>query len=87
MAAWSVQNLTNFVTSFTVPYLMDPGYGNLGARVGLIYGGFGIIACIWAYMFYPELKGRSLDEVDLVFDQNIVPEKTLEHVTEHIEKL
>lgn len=69
MAAFTVQNLTNFVTTFTLPYLMNPGYANLGAKVGFIYGSFAFVACIWAFFYYPELKGRSLEEIDLMFEE------------------
>lgn len=44
MISWSVQNITNFVTSFTVPYLMDTGYVNLGPKVGFVNGSIGVLA-------------------------------------------
>ncbi|KAM0370034.1 hypothetical protein ACHAPY_010713 [Fusarium culmorum] len=76
MAAFTVQNLTNFVTTFTLPYLMNPGYANLGAKVGFIYGSFAYVACIWAFFYYPELKGRSLEEIDLMFEERILARHT-----------
>ncbi|KAM0349867.1 hypothetical protein ACHAP4_010222 [Fusarium culmorum] len=76
MAAFTVQNLTNFVTTFTLPYLMNPGYANLGAKVGFIYGSFAFVACIWAFFYYPELKGRSLEEIDLMFEERILARHT-----------
>lgn len=71
MVAWTVQNLTNFITTFTLPYLLGPGYASLGAKVGFIYGSIGIVGCIWAFFYYPELKGRSLEEIDLMFIENV----------------
>ncbi|CEI67397.1 unnamed protein product [Fusarium venenatum] len=71
MASFTVQNLTNFITTFTLPYLMNPEYANLGAKVGFIYGSFAFVACIWAFFYYPELKGRTLEEIDLMFEEGI----------------
>lgn len=75
MLSWSVQNLTNFVTTFTLPYLVNPESGNLGATVGFIYGVFGIMGVVWAYFYYPELTGRSLEEIDLMLGQDGVNAK------------
>jgi MFS transporter, SP family, sugar:H+ symporter len=76
MAAFTVQNLMNFITTFTLPYLLGPGYANLGAKVGFIYGSIGFTGCIWAFFYYPELKGRSLEEIDLMFIENVPARRT-----------
>ncbi|KAH7145503.1 general substrate transporter [Dactylonectria estremocensis] len=62
-----VSVLTTFVTSFTIPYLISAQYANLGAKVGFIYGTLNIIMVILVFFFIPELKGRSLEEVDQLF--------------------
>jgi hypothetical protein len=58
---------TTFVTSFTLPYLLKAPYAALGAKVGFIYGSFCCAMVVLAYLFVPELKGRSLEEVDQLF--------------------
>ncbi|KAM0665207.1 hypothetical protein ACQRIT_006073 [Beauveria bassiana] len=59
--------LTTFVTSFTIPYLISDKFANLGARVGYIYGSTSLIMIVATYFFIPELKGRTLEEVDQLF--------------------
>ncbi|KAG5766045.1 hypothetical protein H9Q72_005889 [Fusarium xylarioides] len=59
--------LTTFATSFTLPYLLSKPYAALGAKVGFIYGSFCVAMVVLAYFFIPELKGRSLEEVDQLF--------------------
>ncbi|OAQ98488.1 hypothetical protein LLEC1_04179 [Akanthomyces lecanii] len=59
--------LTTFTTSFTIPYLISDKYANLGARVGYIYGSTSLIMVIATYFCIPELKGRTLEEVDQLF--------------------
>ncbi|VUC26093.1 unnamed protein product [Clonostachys rosea] len=59
--------LTTFVTSFTMPYLINAKYANLGAKVGFIYGAINFIVVVLTYFFIPELKSRTLEEVDQLF--------------------
>lgn len=59
--------LTTFVTSFTIPYLVFDKYADLGPRVGYIYGSTSLIMVIATYFCIPELKGRTLEEVDQLF--------------------
>jgi hypothetical protein len=61
--------LTNvsFVVAFTLPYLQDTPGANLGSKVGFIYGSICFVALVWGYFFLPELKGRSLEELDEIF--------------------
>jgi len=59
--------ITTFVTSFTIPYLLNAPYAALGAKVGFIYGAINVLMVIVAYFFIPEMKGRSLEEVDELF--------------------
>ncbi|KAF0328303.1 sugar transporter [Colletotrichum asianum] len=46
MMAWTVNNFSNFIATFTLPYLMNPGYGNLGPKVAFIYGSFSLISVV-----------------------------------------
>lgn len=59
--------LTTFTTSYTIPYLISDKYANLGARVGYIYGSTSLVMVIATFFFIPELKGRTLEEVDQLF--------------------
>ncbi|CEL11142.1 hypothetical protein ASPCAL14247 [Aspergillus calidoustus] len=59
--------LTTFVTSFTIPYLINERYANLGAKVGYVYGSINVVMAALTYFIIPELKGRTLEEVDQLF--------------------
>ncbi|THU82598.1 general substrate transporter [Dendrothele bispora CBS 962.96] len=58
-----------FAVSFTLPYLLNPPYANLQARVGYIYGSIAAVAMIYSIFFVPETKGRSLEELDELFER------------------
>lgn len=55
------------------PYIANTGYGNLGGKIGFVWMGCCIIGANWAYWLVPELKGRSLEEIDYMYDLGIKP--------------
>ena len=55
-------------------YVQNPPGVALGARVAYIFGGVAAVACIFCIVFLPELKGRSLEEVDELFEVRRVEE-------------
>lgn len=57
--------LWSFVVSFTAPYIM----AHIGGQIGFIFGGVAIISLLFAILFLPELAGRSLEEVDELFEK------------------
>jgi MFS transporter, SP family, sugar:H+ symporter len=63
--------LTAFATSFATPYLINSHYANLGGRVGYIFGSFNFVMVILTFFCIPELKGRTLEEVDQLFESGV----------------
>ena len=63
----TVNIVTIFVVAFTLPYLLDPPYANLQSKVGFIYGSICFLALVWGFFFLPELKNRSLEELEEMF--------------------
>ncbi|KAI1333068.1 sugar transporter [Xylariaceae sp. FL0255] len=66
-----VNIVTIFVVSFTLPYLLNAPYADLGSKVGFIYGSICFVALAFGYFFLPELRGRSLEELDAMFEAQI----------------
>jgi MFS transporter, SP family, sugar:H+ symporter len=62
---------TNFVFSFSTPYLLDAPYADLGSKVGFIYGGLAIASFVFAYFCVPEMKGRTLEEINRMFQDGV----------------
>jgi hypothetical protein len=69
--ACSISILTTFATSFTMPYLLDKAYAGLGGKVGFVYGSFCFAMNVAAYFLVPEMKGRSLEEIDDIFEAKV----------------
>ena len=63
----SVGWFSDIVIVCSIPYLIGVDYANLGAKVGFIFGGLEIIICMGTYFFLPEMKDRTLEEIDEMF--------------------
>ncbi|RYP43704.1 hypothetical protein DL768_009765 [Monosporascus sp. mg162] len=87
-----------WLTTFTAPYFINPESLNWGPKYGYIWAPSCVIAALWVYFFLPEVKGRSLEEIDEMFEARIPARKfasyrcTGQHAvvekveTEHCEK-
>ncbi|KAE8383054.1 general substrate transporter [Aspergillus bertholletiae] len=57
----------NFVINFTIPYLVDTQYAGLNSKVGFIFGAIAVIAFVCTFLFVPECRGKTLEQIDLMF--------------------
>lgn len=62
---------TQFLVAFTLPYLLNEPYAALGSRVGFIFGAFAVCSAIFVFFCLPECKGRTLEEIDLLFESGV----------------
>ncbi|KAI8312786.1 MFS transporter fmqE [Colletotrichum sp. SAR11_240] len=62
------QQASSVVLSIILPYLFNKDAGNLGAKTGFLYVGLCAIAVVLCFFFLPEMKGRSVIEIDRMFD-------------------
>ncbi|KAL4967226.1 general substrate transporter [Aspergillus stella-maris] len=67
--AWNV--VIGFAVVYSTPYLFSTPGANLGARLGYIWGGCAFVGAIWVWFFMPELKGRSLEDIDELFEARL----------------
>jgi len=73
--ATAVQAVFGTVMNVVVPYMVNPDKADLKGKVGFVFGGASLLATIWTYFYIPELKGRTFDEIDYMFQQRIDPRK------------
>ncbi|RFU77401.1 quinate permease [Trichoderma arundinaceum] len=57
------QWLTQFVITKALPYI----FTSLGYGTWFFFASWMLLATIWAYFFLPETKGKTLDEIDVIF--------------------
>ncbi|KAF9886737.1 hypothetical protein FE257_011114 [Aspergillus nanangensis] len=61
-----------WLCAFTTPYYINPTELNWGPKVGYLWFGSGLVVCVFVYLALPEVRGRTLEEIDEMF-RNGVP--------------
>ncbi|KAL6860862.1 general substrate transporter [Trichoderma novae-zelandiae] len=73
--ATMIDALTGLVTSVIGPYLLNPGAAGAGAKIEFLYGGISVFSLIWTIFRMPETKGRTYEELDIMFERNVPARK------------
>lgn len=69
-----------WLTTFTAPYFINPESLNWGPQYGFIWFPSCVIAAAWVWLFLPETKGRTLEEIDEMFEARLPARKFRKHV-------
>lgn len=80
--ATATQAIMGIVFNFAIPYMVNPDEGNLKGKVGFIFGGLAALATVWSFFYVPELKGRTFDEIDRMFQAKVPPRKMGSYILE-----
>ncbi|KAI1453221.1 general substrate transporter [Annulohypoxylon moriforme] len=67
--------LAAWITTFTAPYFINPDSLNWGPRYGYIWFPSSVVAAVWVYFFLPEVQGRTLEEIDEMFEAKLPARK------------
>jgi len=51
--------------------MINPDQGNLRGKIGFFFGGLSFLGLIWAYFRVPETKGRTYEELDIMFSRGL----------------
>ncbi|KAJ3479082.1 hypothetical protein NLG97_g8412 [Lecanicillium saksenae] len=73
--ATATQAVMGTAFNFAIPYMINPDQGNLKGKVGFIFGGLALLASTGSYFLIPELKDRTFDEIDAMFQRRVPPRK------------
>ncbi|KAL2023354.1 hypothetical protein VTK56DRAFT_3092 [Thermocarpiscus australiensis] len=60
-----------WLSGFCSPYFINPENLNWGAKYGYIWAGSNLICGVFFFLCLPELKGRTLEEIDELFERRI----------------
>lgn len=82
--AYFFQQCGGLIVTFAAPYMQDAGYGNMGPYIGFFFGGISFLGLLFVYFFYPELKGLSIEQMDVLFEQRL-PTKQFRKVLRGVE--
>lgn len=60
-----------WLTTFTAPYFINPDSLNWGPKYGYIWAGSSAVAALWVFFFLPEVKDRTLEEINEMFEARV----------------
>lgn len=56
-------------------YGVGAGSGNLGAKTGLVFMGSSILLLVLAWLWIPETRGLSTEEIDSLYERGMSPRR------------
>lgn len=63
--------IAQIITNVVNPYMLNPTAGNWKGMTGFFWGGFAFLFFIWTFFRLPEMKGRTFEELDLLFAMKV----------------
>jgi len=78
--AMIIYSLLGIVYNVASPYLIDNTEANLGGKTALIYGAISLLTCIWTHFRMPECRGRTFEELDIMFERRVPALKFKDYV-------
>ncbi|KAH3913600.1 hypothetical protein HBH56_105240 [Parastagonospora nodorum] len=69
-----------WLATFTAPYFINPDALNWGPEYGWIWGPSCFLTVIWVYFYLPEIKNRTLEEIDEMFEARLSARKFRKYV-------
>jgi SP family general alpha glucoside:H+ symporter-like MFS transporter len=80
--ARAVENCVSIVAQTINPYMLNPSEGNWKGRAAFFWGTASLVCFIWAYFRLPECKGRTYEELDILFENRIPARKFKKYVVD-----
>ncbi|KAE8396733.1 general substrate transporter [Aspergillus alliaceus] len=71
----NIYNITNLVAQVVVPYLINPTKANLKGKTAYVWTATAAVTTTWAFFRLPECRGRTYDELDVMFHQKVPARK------------
>lgn len=78
--ARGMQYVLTIVNTVAAPYVLNSDQANLKGKAAFIPAAFTAILIVWSYFRLPETKGRSFDELDILFAKRVPARKFRDYV-------
>lgn len=67
----AIQSLANIVFTVAMPYMLNTDEANWRGKAGFLFGPISLICCIWCWFRIPESRGRTFEELDILFEKKV----------------
>jgi len=64
-------SLIGVILTVAQPYIINVTAANWRGKSGFLWGGFCVVSTLWCYFRIPETKGRTYEEIDLMFENRV----------------
>ena len=71
----SLSYVTVIIFNVATPYMLNPTEGDWKGKTGFFFGSTCLLSLIWAYFRLPELKGRTYEEMNILFWKKVPARK------------
>lgn len=69
--ARNAYNVVNIINNTVEPYLINPTEANLKGKTALVWFAVAFLTTIWAFFRLPETRGRTYEELDVLFEKRV----------------
>ncbi len=67
----AINALINVACAVGIPYALNPDQGNMRGKLAFVFFGVTLPCLAWCFLSLPEMKGRTFDELDLMFQRKV----------------
>ncbi|KAK2750732.1 hypothetical protein FQN57_002805 [Myotisia sp. PD_48] len=67
----AVQASFGIVMTVAIPHMMNTDAANWRGKLGFFFGGLAAVCWVWTYFRVPETRGRTYEELDIMFEKNL----------------
>ncbi|GAB7362847.1 hypothetical protein MBLNU230_g3150t1 [Neophaeotheca triangularis] len=78
---------TNWIFNFALAYFVSPAFTNIQWRTYIIFGVFCFVMTFQIFFTYPETRGKTLEEIDLIFDKKVRPWRSANVTTDYADRV
>ncbi|KUJ06612.1 maltose permease [Mollisia scopiformis] len=68
-------SITSVIITVLIPYGLNIDQLNLGGKVGFVFMVLGALCTAWCFFCLPESKGRTFEELDILFEKEVPSRK------------
>ncbi len=72
--ATAVQALAGIIFTFAMPYMLNSDEADWQGKTGFLFGVISFLCYLWCWFRLPESRGRTFEELDIMFERRVAPE-------------
>jgi SP family general alpha glucoside:H+ symporter-like MFS transporter len=71
----AVQAVASIVFTVAMPYMLNTDEANWRGKAGFLFGAISLVCCVWCWFRIPESRGRTFEELDILFERKVPARK------------